>query len=373
MRPFDVYPTLDITPISGSGCYLYDNNNIKYLDFYGGHAVISVGHCHPHYIKRLGEQLQMLGFYSNAVQNPLQQALALKLGKMSDYDDYHLFLCNSGAEANENAIKLASFFTKKKRVLAFRKSFHGRTSGTVVITDNVSIQSPFNKTDNVVFVELGDIAAVEKHLASNEFCAVIVEPIQGVAGIIPAGDEFLRSLHQICMERNVVFIADEVQSGYGRTGKFFAHQWSLVRPDIITAAKGMGSGFPIGACLIAPKISAVHNQLGTTFGGNHLACTAALAVLEIMETEDLIKNAYEVGKYLMEQLKMLPHIKDLRGRGLMIGIEMEKPVSELRKQLLYEKHIFTGVAGNNVIRLLPPLCIKKQQADEFLQAFTSLL
>ncbi|GHT66050.1 acetylornithine aminotransferase [Bacteroidia bacterium] len=372
MQPFDVYPLWDIEPVRALGCYLFDKQGVKYLDLYGGHAVISIGHCHPHYVQRIEKQLYTIGFYSNAVQNSLQQQLAQKLGEVAGYQDYALFLCNSGAEANENALKLASFHTGKSKVLAFGKSFHGRTSGAVAATDNAKIISPFNQTDKVVFAPLNDIQFVENQLKTKEFCAVIIESIQGVAGIVPAEIAFLQQLQQICNDYNVVMITDEIQCGYGRTGKFFAHQWAGICPDIITTAKGMGNGFPIGGVLISPKIKPVHGQLGTTFGGNHLACTAALAVLDVFEQANIVQNAFEMGEYLMQQLRKMQHIKELRGRGLMIGIEMEVPIAEMRKKLLFEHHIFTGVSGTHTIRLLPPLCIKKEQADEFLQAFAEV-
>jgi acetylornithine aminotransferase len=371
MMPFDVYPLWDVEPVRAQGCYLYDGSGVRYLDFYGGHAVISIGHAHPLYVQQLTEQLQTLGFYSNAVQNSLQSALACKLGEQCGYPDYALFLCNSGAEANENAIKLASFHTGKSKVLAFGKAFHGRTSGAVSATDNPAISAPFNRTDNVQFAPLNDIAAVEQHLKTGGFCAVIIEPIQGVGGIIPADVEFLQQLRTLCFAHNVVLIADEIQCGYGRTGKFFAHQWADIKPDIITTAKGMGNGFPIGGVLISPHIKPIHGQLGTTFGGNHLACRAAMAVLEVFETDNLIRNAFDMGEYMLQNLRTLPHIKELRGCGLMIGIEMEQPAFELRRRLLFEHHIFTGAAGTYTIRLLPPLCIKKEQADEFMAGFSS--
>ncbi|GHT11315.1 acetylornithine aminotransferase [Bacteroidia bacterium] len=369
MKPFDVYPLWNIEPVRAEGCYLLDHQGVRYLDMYGGHAVISIGHSHPHYVQRIQNQLHSIGFYSNAVQNSRQQQLADKLGKASGYENYCLFLCNSGAEANENAIKLASFHTGKSKVLAFSKAFHGRTSGAVAATDNAKIVAPFNATDKVVFAPLNDLQFVEKQLQTNEFCAIIIESIQGVAGIIAAQVEFLQGLQQLCKQYNVCLIADEIQCGYGRTGKFFAHQWASIAPDIITTAKGMGNGFPIGGVLISPQFEAVHGQLGTTFGGNHLACAAALAVLEVFENENIVHNAFQMGEYLLSQLRTFAQIKELRGRGLMIGIEMQQPIAALRKALLLEHHIFTGVAGTHTLRLLPPLCLQKQQADEFLQAF----
>ncbi|MDR0710746.1 MAG: aminotransferase class III-fold pyridoxal phosphate-dependent enzyme [Prevotellaceae bacterium] len=369
MLLFDVYPLWNIEPVRGEGCYLYDKNGVRYLDFYGGHAVISVGHAHPRYVQRITDQLSRLAFYSNAVQNPLQRQLAERLGEASGYPHFSLFLCNSGAEANENAIKLASFDTGKKKALAFGKAFHGRTSGAVAATDNPKIVAPFNATPNVEFVPLSDIEAVEKKLKTGDFCAVIVEGIQGVGGIIMPGDAFLQQLRDCCNEHGVRLILDEIQSGYGRSGKFFAHQWSGIEPDIITTAKGMANGFPIGGVLISPKFKAVHGMLGTTFGGNHLACAAALAVLEIFEEERILSNVMAMGTLLMNELRTLPAgVKELRGRGLMIGMEMEKPMSELRNKLLFEHKIFTGAAGTHVIRLLPPLCIGKQQVDELMKA-----
>ncbi len=369
MKPFDVYPLWDIEPVKAEGCYLWDKNNTRYLDFYGGHAVISIGHTHPHYVKRVTDQLNAIAFYSNAVQNSLQTQLAEKLGKLSGYEDYALFLCNSGAEANENAIKLASFHTEKKKLLTFSKAFHGRTSGAVAATDNPKIVAPFNETPNVEFSPLNDIAAAEAKLKTGEFCAAIIEGIQGVGGIIMPTDTFMKQLRELCNTYGVALILDEIQSGYGRTGKFFAHQWSGIKPDIITTAKGMGNGFPIGGVLISPKFKAAHGMLGTTFGGNQLACAAALAVLEVFEKENIVDKTIDNGKYLLEQLQGVSGVKELRGRGLMIGIEMERPMSETRNKLLFEQKVFTGAAGSTVIRLLPPLCIGKQQIDEFIEAF----
>ncbi|MDR1342454.1 MAG: aminotransferase class III-fold pyridoxal phosphate-dependent enzyme [Prevotellaceae bacterium] len=368
MLPFDVYPLWDVEPAYGEGCYLYDKNGVCYLDFYGGHAVISVGHTHPRYVQRIVEQLKRLAFYSNAVQNSLQKQLAERLGAVSGYPHFSLFLCNSGAEANENAIKLASFDTKKKKVLAFGKAFHGRTSGAVAVTDNPKIVAPFNVTPNVEFVPLNDVEAVEKNLQTGDFCAAIVEGIQGVGGILMPTNTFLQQLRALCNRYDVRLILDEVQSGYGRSGKFFAHQWAGIEPDIITTAKGMGNGFPIGGVLISPRFKAVHSMLGTTFGGNHLACAAALAVLEIFEDEHILSNVAEMGMLLMSELRQVPGVKELRGRGLMIGMEMEKPMGELRSKLLFEHKIFTGAAGTHVIRLLPPLCVGKQQVGELMEA-----
>ena len=373
MNLFDVYSFYDIEPVRGEGSYVYDSDGTRYLDLYGGHAVISVGHAHPRYVKAIADQVARLGFYSNSVQNSLQTRLARRLGKISGYDDYSLFLCNSGAEANENAIKLASFHTGKSKVLAFDKAFHGRTSGAVAATDNPAIVSPFNRTLNVEFARLNDIADVERHLASGEFCAVIVEGIQGVAGIRMPEDDFLRQLRDLTERLGVVLIADEIQSGYGRSGKFFAHQYSGIRPDIITCAKGIANGFPMGAVLISPEFEARKGMLGTTFGGNHLACAAALSVLDIIEDENLIENAASVGQYLIDRLKKMPQLKEVRGRGLMIGVEIEGSASEMRKRLLFDHHIFTGGAGATTVRLLPALNLSKEQADIFLKEFQNLL
>jgi acetylornithine aminotransferase len=373
MNLFDVYSLYDIEPVKGSGCHVYTADGTEYLDLYGGHAVISIGHAHPKYVQAVADQVAKLGFYSNSVQNSLQVEFAKRLGRVSGYDDYSLFLCNSGAEANENAIKLASFQTGKQKVLAFSKSFHGRTSGAVAATDNPKIVSPFNRTENVVFAPLNDIAAVEAELAKGDFCAVIIEGIQGVAGIVQPDDSFLCALREVTKKYGVKLILDEIQSGYGRTGRFFAHQYTNIRPDLITVAKGIANGFPMGAVLIAPDFDAVKGMLGTTFGGNHLACAAAIAVLDVIESENLVQNAYNVGEYLLDELRKMPQLKDVRGRGLMIGVEVEGSGSEMRKRLLFNKHIFTGGAGASTVRLLPALCITKEQADCFLDAFKSLL
>lgn len=372
MDTFNVYPLWPIETVKAKGCKIWDKDGIEYTDLYGGHAVISIGHSHPTYIKMIEEQLQKLGFYSNSVQNSLQKELADRLGKMSGYEDYSLFLCNSGAEANENALKLASFHTGRKKVLAFGKSFHGRTSGAVEVTDIPKIRSPFNSTDNVTFVPINDIDTVENALKSNEYAAAIIEGIQGVGGIIIPEDTFLRKLEALCKKHGTVLILDEVQSGYGRTGKFFAHGQSGIRPDIITTAKGMANGFPIGGVLISPEIKAVYGMLGTTFGGNHLACIAAIAVLRVMEEENLIKNAETIGNYLIDSLKGHKALKEVRGRGLMIGLELKDEYIGLRDRLLFEEHIFTGAAGPSVIRLLPPLCINKPTADHFITSFNKL-
>lgn len=372
MKLFDVYSLYDIEPVEGRGCYVFDSEGNRYLDLYGGHAVISIGHCHPHYVKAVSDQVARLGFYSNSVQNSLQQTLADKLGRISGYDDYSLFLCNSGAEANENAIKLASFHTGKAKVLAFGSAFHGRTSGAVAATDNPKIQAPFNRTSNVTFVPLGDIEAVERELSTGEYCAVLIEGIQGVAGIRMPGDDFLRQLRDLTERTSTVLILDEIQSGYGRTGRFFAHQYAGIRPDLITMAKGIANGFPVGAVLISPEFKAVKGMLGTTFGGNHLACAAAIAVAEVVESEKLVENAAQVGEYLLENLRKMPQLKDVRGRGLMIGVEIDGSGAEMRRRLLFERHIFTGGAGVSTVRLLPALCLGKEQADTFLENFAQL-
>ena len=372
MKNFDVYPLYPIEPVRGEGSHVYDAEGKEYLDLYGGHAVISIGHAHPHYVKALSHQVSQLGFYSNSVENSLQGRLAELLGKASGYEDYSLFLCNSGAEANENAIKLASFHTGKSKILAFGKAFHGRTSGAVAATDNPKIVAPFNRTDNVVFVPLNDIAAVEAELSKGDFAAVIIEGIQGVAGIHLPSEEFLQSLREVTRKHSVLLILDEIQSGYGRTGRFFAHQYSGIRPDVITTAKGMGNGFPIGGVLISPEIKPWHGMLGTTFGGNHLACAAAIAVLEVIESENLVANAAEVGEYLLAELRNIPAAKDVRGRGLMIGFDVEGSGSEMRRRLLFEKGIFTGGAGASTVRLLPSLAITRDHADQFLNAFKEL-
>ena len=372
MNLFDVYPLWDIEPVRGLDTTLWDKNGEVYTDLYGGHAVISVGHCHPHYVKMLSEQLRKLGFYSNAVQNGLQKELAVRLGKVSGYDDYALFLCNSGAEANENALKVASFHTGKAKVLAFRKAFHGRTSGAVAATDNPKIQALFNSTGNIVFAPLNDLEAVDAELSRGGFAAVIIEGIQGVAGIYEPTTEFMLGLRALCDKYGCVLILDEIQSGYGRTGKFFAHQHHGVKADIITTAKGMANGFPIGGVLISPEIKAVYGMLGTTFGGNHLACTAALAVLDIIEKENLIENAAKIGKYFEEAFKDDKAVKEYRGKGLMIGLELNDEYVGLRNKLLFEKHFFTGAAGAQVIRLLPSLTVSQETAESFVSAWREL-
>ncbi len=372
MNLFEVYKLWDIEPAKGLDTTLWDSNGEVYTDLYGGHAVISIGHCHPHYIEMLSGQLNRLGFYSNAVQNPLQKELAARLGKICGYDDYSLFLCNSGAEANENALKTASFHTGKAKVLAFRKAFHGRTSGAVAATDNPKIQSPFNETENIVFVPLNDLESVENELSEGGFAAVIIEGIQGVAGIHEPTTEFMKGLRRLCDRYGCLLILDEIQSGYGRTGKFFAHQHHGIKADIITMAKGMGNGFPIGGMITSPEIKATTGMLGTTFGGNHLACTAALAVLDIIENEHLIENAARVGEYFAEAFKGDRAIKEYRGKGLMIGLELEDEFIGLRDRLLFERHFFTGAAGPQVIRLLPSLTISMETAESFVRAWKEL-
>lgn len=372
MNLFDVYPLWDIEPVKGLDTTLWDKNGEVYTDLYGGHAVISVGHSHPHYVKMISEQLSNLGFYSNAVQNSLQRDLAVRLGKVCGYDDYAMFLCNSGAEANENALKVASFHTGKAKVLAFRKAFHGRTSGAVAATDNPKIQAPFNETANIVFAPLNDLEAVDTELSRGGFAAVIIEGIQGVAGIYEPTVEFINGLRALCDKYGCLLILDEIQSGYGRTGKFFAHQHYGVRADIITMAKGMGNGFPVGGVLIAPSIKPSYGMLGTTFGGNHLACTAALAVLDIIENEHLIENAAKVGEYFRKELEGDKAIKEYRGKGLMIGLELKDEYVGLRNKLLFEKHFFTGAAGAQVIRLLPSLTVSQETAASFVKAWREL-
>ena len=373
MNLFNVYPLFEIEIAKGIGCRIYDNHGIEYLDLYGGHAVISIGHSHPYYVQKLTQQLEKLVFYSNSVVNPLQKELAEKLGKISGYEDYSLFLVNSGAEANENALKLASFHTGRRKVIAFNKSFHGRTSAAVRVTDNPKIVAPINEGFDVEFPALNDIEAVRSSLRNNDVCAVIIEGIQGVGGIRVPDATFLQALSKECKATGTMLILDEVQSGYGRSGKFFAHQYADIRPDLITMAKGMGNGFPIGGVLISPAFEASFGMLGTTFGGSHLACTAAIAVLDIMKVEHLLDNALKVGNYLMDELKKIPQIKEVRGLGLMIGIEFDQPIKEIRSRLLFEKKIFTGASGTNIIRLLPPLCLSKSDADAFLINFRQVI
>ena len=371
MELFDVYPLLNVTIDKGKGCKVWDDKGQEYLDLYGGHAVISIGHCHPHYVEMMTNQLNKLGFYSNSVINPLQQHLAKRLGKACGYDDYQLFLINSGAEANENCLKLASFHNGRTRVLSAEKAFHGRTSLAVEVTNNPKIIAPINDNQHVTYLPLNDLEAWEKELAKGDVCACILECIQGVGGIRMATKEFAQGLQAACKKYGTVLICDEIQCGYGRSGKFFAHQWLDIKPDLISVAKGIGNGFPMGAVLISPEFKPVYGQLGTTFGGNHLACTAALAVLDVIEQEHLVENAHEVGEYLIGKLKELqktePHIVDVRGRGLMIGIELDVPHKPIREKLVYEEHCFTGCASTNILRLLPPLCFTKAEADDFIE------
>ncbi len=375
MKLFDVYPLFDVNIVKGQGCKVWDDKGQEYLDLYGGHAVISIGHSHPHYIKKVTEQVNKLGFYSNSVINTLQVELAERLGKICGYDDYQLFLINSGAEANENALKLASFTNGRKRVLSCEKAFHGRTSLAVEVTNNPKIIAPINDNGHVTYLPMNDLPAWEAELAKGDVCAVILECIQGVGGIKLATKEFAQGLAAACKKYGTVLICDEIQCGYGRSGKFFAHQWLDIRPDIITVAKGIANGFPMGGVLISPDFKPVYGQLGTTFGGNHLACAAALAVLDVFEEENLVENANEVGNYLMEQLKKIdsPHIQDIRGRGLMIGIDLDIPHKDVRQPLIYQEHCFTGCAGTNILRLLPPLCLTKADVDQFINKLTKIL
>ena len=377
MKLFDVYPLFDVNIVKGKGCKVWDENGQEYLDLYGGHAVISIGHSHPHYIEKVTEQLQKIGFYSNSVINKLQVELAGRLGKISGYDDYQLFLINSGAEANENALKLASFTNGRTRVLSCEKAFHGRTSLAVEVTNNPKIIAPINANNHVTYLPMNDLPAWEAELAKGDVCAVILECIQGVGGIKLATPEFAQGLAAACKKYGTILICDEIQCGYGRSGKFFAHQWLGIRPDIITVAKGIANGFPMGGVLIAPEFKPVYGQLGTTFGGNHLACAAALAVLDVFEAEHLVENAHEVGEYLIAQLKELQktykHIIDVRGRGLMIGIDLDIPHKDVRQPLIYQEHCFTGCAGTNILRLLPPLCLTKQDADDFMNRLKKTL
>ena len=377
MKLFDVYPLYDINVVKGKGCKVWDDKGQEYLDLYGGHAVISIGHCHPHYVEKVSQQLQRLGFYSNSVINTLQAELAERLGKACGYDDYQLFLVNSGAEANENALKLASFQNGRKRVLAIRKSFHGRTSLAVEVTDNPKIVAPINDCQHVTFLPINDLPAWEAELRKGDVCACIIECIQGVGGVGMLTPEFAQGLSQACQETGTTLICDEIQCGYGRSGKFFAHQWLGIRPDIITMAKGIANGFPMGAVLISPRFTPVYGQLGTTFGGNHLACSAALATLDVMESEGLVENAHLVGDYLMDELKELRqrtrHITELRGRGLMVGVVLDVPHKEVRSKLIHEQHCFTGCAGTNVLRVLPPLCLSQGEVDEFIKRLETVL
>lgn len=373
MNLFDVYPLFDINIVQGKGCHVWDEQGTEYLDLYGGHAVISIGHSHPHYVKMISDQVAKLGFYSNSVINKLQQEVALKLGAMCGYDDYSLFLVNSGAEANENAFKLASFHNGRTRIVSLGKAFHGRTSLAVEATDNPTIIAPVNANKHVTYLPLNDVEAMKAELVKGDVCAVIIEGIQGVGGIRIPADDFMKELRKVCTETGTVLILDEIQSGYGRSGKFFAHQYSNVKADIITVAKGIGNGFPLSGVLISPMFTPVYGMLGTTFGGNHLACAAALAVLDVMKEENLVENAAKVGAYLMDELKKFPQIKEVRGRGLMIGLEFEEPVKELRRKLLFDYKVFTGVTGTHVIRLLPPLCLSMEEADLFLSRLKACL
>lgn len=382
MKLFDVYPLFDVNIVRGQGCRVWDDKGQEYLDLYGGHAVISIGHSHPHYIRKVTEQLNKIGFYSNSVINKLQQELAERLGRISGYDDYQLFLINSGAEANENALKLASFTNGRTRVLSAEKAFHGRTSLAVEVTNNPKIIAPINNNGHVTYLPLNDLNAWEEELQKGDVCAVILECIQGVGGIQLATPEFAQGLQRLCKQHNTVFICDEIQCGYGRSGKFFAHQWLGIKPDMITVAKGIANGFPMAGVLIAPEFEPVYGQLGTTFGGNHLACAAALAVLDVFEEEGLVENAREVGEYLMEGIRSLrcdgiatygTHITDVRGRGLMIGIDLDVPHKDVRQPLIFQEHCFTGCAGTNILRLLPPLCLTKTEVDEFIEKLKKVL
>ena len=379
MELFDVYPLFDIAIDHGKGCHVWDEEGQEYLDLYGGHAVISVGHAHPHYVEAIANQVAKLGFYSNSVQNPLQKEFAKRLGKACGYEDYQLFLINSGAEANENALKLSSFYNGRTRILSLEKAFHGRTSLAVEATNNPKIIAPINANGHVTYLPINDLPAWEAELSKGDVCAVILECIQGVGGIRMVSKEFIQGIRALCDKYNTVLICDEIQCGYGRSGKFFAHQWLDVKPDMITVAKGICNGFPMAGVLISPKFKPVYGQLGTTFGGNHLGCAGAIAVLDIMEKENLVENANKVGSYLIETLTAemkagnLPHVIDVRGEGLMIGIELDIPYKEPRTRLIKEQHCFTGCAGTNVIRLLPPLCLTKAEADDFIARFKAVL
>lgn len=374
MNLFNVYPLYSVTPVKAEGCYVWDDKKTKYLDLYGGHGVISIGHSHPYYVAKLKLQLDRIGFYSNSVQNPLQLELAKKLGELSKCKNYNLFLCNSGAEANENALKLASFQTGKKRILAFKSAFHGRTSAAVAATDNPKINAPLNQQQKVTFLPLNQIALVKREIENHDVCAVIIEGIQGVGGLDEGTTEFFQDVQKVCKENNVMFIVDEIQSGYGRSGKFFAFQYHSVQPDMITVAKGMANGFPIGGVLISEKIQAKHGMLGTTFGGNHLACTAAISVLDVIDNENLMANVNEVSAYFLDKIKIVPQVKTVKGRGLMLGVEFDFEVAEIRKKLIFEKHIFTGGASNKkLLRILPPLSVTKSQIDEFVDALEEII
>ncbi|MHB1108060.1 MAG: aspartate aminotransferase family protein [Lutibacter sp.] len=374
MELFDVYPLYNVTPVKAEGVYVWDENDIKYLDFYGGHGVISIGHSHPDYVKSLREQLTKIGFYSNSIVNPLQQELAHKLGKLSGCENYNLFLCNSGAEANENALKMASFETGKSRIISFNNAFHGRTSAAVVVTDNPSINAPINLQQKVTFLPLNDIELVIHEIGKGDVAAVIIEGIQGVGGLDEGTTAFFQEVQKECNENNVLLILDEVQSGYGRSGKFFAFQHHNIQPDMITTAKGMGNGFPTGGVLIADKIKAKYGMLGTTFGGNHLACAAGIAVLDVMGKEHLMQNVNEVYGYFLQEIKTVPKIKKVKGKGLMLGVEFDFEVGDLRKKLIFDQHIFTGGSNNkNLLRILPPLSAKKEHVDIFINALKEIL
>ncbi|HPB04868.1 MAG TPA: aminotransferase class III-fold pyridoxal phosphate-dependent enzyme [Prolixibacteraceae bacterium] len=366
MELFNVYPLFDVEPVKGEGTFVFDKNGQRYLDLYGGHAVISIGHSHPHYVANISAQVEKIGFYSNSVQNPLQKELARKLGEACGLPEYSLFLCNSGAEANENALKLASFKTGKSNIISFKNSFHGRTSAAVVVTDNPKIKAPINFRDGVIFLDMNDLAAVEAELKTGNIAGVIIEGIQGIGGIRVPEPEFMIGLRDLCTQYGAVLILDEIQSGYGRSGKFFAFQYTGIKPDLITVAKGMGNGFPIGGVLISPEFEAKSGMLGTTFGGNYLACAAGIAVLDVIKSQKLIANAEESGNFLIAELKKIDAVKEVRGLGLMIGVEFDFNISDLRKKLLYEKKIFTGVSGTNILRLLPPLILRKEHAVMFL-------
>ena len=373
MNLYDVYPLFDVNIVKGDGCKVWDDKGNEYLDLYGGHAVISIGHAHPKYVDMISRQVATLGFYSNSVINTLQQRVAAKLGKISGYEEYNLFFINSGAEANENALKLSSFKNGKRRVIAFKKAFHGRTSLAVEVTDNPKIVAPINANGHTAFVAMDDIDAVRAEIEKGDVTAVIIEGIQGVGGVQIPSPSFLQQLQQLCNETDTTLILDEIQSGCGRSGKFFAHQWAGIKPDIITQAKGIGNGFPVGVVLISPKFQAVYGELGTTFGGNHLACAAVEAVLDVMETENLLDNVNRVGDWLLEELKKIDGIKEVRGRGLMIGIEFDEPVKDIRRKLLFDERLFTGVSGTNTIRLLPPLTLTMEQAELFVDKFKKTL
>lgn len=373
MNLYDVYPLFDVNIVKGEGCKVWDDKGNEYLDLYGGHAVISIGHAHPKYVDMISHQVATLGFYSNSVINTLQQRVAEKLGRISGYEDYNLFFINSGAEANENALKLSSFKNGKRRVIAFKKAFHGRTSLAVEVTDNPKIVAPINANAHTTFVALGDIDAVRAEIEKGDVTAVIIEGIQGVGGVQIPSPTFLQQLQQLCAETDTTLILDEIQSGCGRSGKFFAHQWAGIKPDIITQAKGIGNGFPVGVVLISPKFQAVYGELGTTFGGNHLACAAVEAVLDVMQADNLLDNVNRVGEWLLTELKKIDGIKEVRGQGLMIGIEFDEPVKDIRRKLLFEERVFTGVSGINTIRLLPPLSLTMEQAELFIDKFRKTL